>query len=314
MGYWHARYAVRVGGMIAAVVDRDESAAVRLGRSHPGARVFDDLSACLAGTAVEVVHICTPLASHVALAEVSLRIGKHVLVEKPLSVSVAETRHLLTLAKERGRKLCVVHQFPFQDGFRRACRNLDRLGELVEASLRICSAGGDDRDPAQRRRVLQEIAPHAVSLLRALRDPEAAAPEWTVREYTSDELAFTGATKGVRFEALISLRGRPTRNELLLIGTHATALIDLFHGYAVIEEGTVGRLAKALRPLRFGVGLFAAAGLNLVRRAWKREPAYPGLRTLIGEFYGAIREQRPAPITEVEMLEAAALLERLATD
>jgi predicted dehydrogenase len=314
MGYWHARYAARAGGMIAATVDHEESAAVRLGRSHPGARVFGDLGACLASTAVEVVHICTPLASHVALAEEALRAGKHVLVEKPLSATAEETRRLLTLAKERGRKLCVVHQFPFQDGFRRVCRDVARLGELVEASFRICSAGGDGRDPTQRRQVLQEIAPHAVSLFRALRGPEKATLEWTVREYTSDELALTGSAKGLRFEVLISLRGRPTRNELLLIGTRATALIDLFHGYAVIEEGTVGRLAKSLRPFRFGAGLLAAAGLNLVRRAWKREPAYPGLRTLLREFYSSIREQRPAPITDAEMLEAAALLERLAED
>jgi predicted dehydrogenase len=51
---------------------------------------------------IDVVHVCTPNDSHVDLAERALRAGKHVVVEKPLALNLADARGLQALATERG--------------------------------------------------------------------------------------------------------------------------------------------------------------------------------------------------------------------
>lgn len=55
---------------------------------------------------VQLVSICTPTDTHVALASMMLKAGKHVLVEKPVAVTSAEIRHLAVVAASAGR-LCV---------------------------------------------------------------------------------------------------------------------------------------------------------------------------------------------------------------
>src|SRR2546423_323550 len=54
---------------------------------------------------VDLVSICTPTDTHVELASRALRAGKHVLVEKPVSLHAGEIRKLEKIAKESG-KLC----------------------------------------------------------------------------------------------------------------------------------------------------------------------------------------------------------------
>jgi len=52
---------------------------------------------------VELVSICTPTDTHVALAQQALEAGKHVLVEKPLALRVDDARHLAAKSEETGR-------------------------------------------------------------------------------------------------------------------------------------------------------------------------------------------------------------------
>ena len=75
-------------------------------------RLFDcaisaDYAAVLADPAVEAVAIATPARTHFALAAAALRAGKHVLVEKPLTMDPGEARLLIDLAAERELTLMV---------------------------------------------------------------------------------------------------------------------------------------------------------------------------------------------------------------
>lgn len=63
-----------------------------------------------------------------------------------------------------------------------------------------------------------------------------------------------------------------------------------FHGFHILESGAVSRTAKILHAFTYGVQLLTAAGLNLIRRTIRWEPAYTGLREFIRRFYQSIRE------------------------
>ena len=127
MGRWHATYASRAGATITAVIDRDSEAATRLAKRFGAATDAAD---------VDAVHICTPLESHAELVRAALDAGRHVLCEKPLAPSLAETQALLDRAQEQGRVLCAVHQFPFQRGYRRMLERRARLGKIVRVAMR----------------------------------------------------------------------------------------------------------------------------------------------------------------------------------
>jgi predicted dehydrogenase len=311
MGRWHAHAAERVGAHVVAVVDVGEAAARTLAARHDDARVFRSLGDALGAGGLDVVHVCTPVESHGQLVELALGHGCHALVEKPLGGSLAETEHVLGRARDLRLLVNPVHQFSFQPGVLALLGRPERLGELVRVTYRTCSAGGAGRSPDERRRILFEILPHAASLLHRIFGGRLGDSELGVARFSSDDLDLVGRVEETLIEVSISLRGRPTRNELELLGTRATGFADLYHGYAIVERGAVSRPAKVVRPFRLGGQLLAGAGVNLAARALRREPAYPGLRELVRRFYAAAIDGAEPPIDDAEILFAARLADRV---
>ena len=72
--------------------------------------MYPDLGELLAAVEVDVVIISTPIQTHVPLAELALRAGADVLLEKPPAASLAEFEHLLSVIDETGRSCQVGFQ------------------------------------------------------------------------------------------------------------------------------------------------------------------------------------------------------------
>ncbi len=87
------------------------------------------LDALLANPMVEAVAVCVPVGSHVAVAKQALAAGKHVFVEKPLALSLAECDELIQAARSAGRVAMVGHNLRFLRLFRQARARIGR-GEL----------------------------------------------------------------------------------------------------------------------------------------------------------------------------------------
>ena len=103
----------------------------------------------------------------------------------------------------------------------------------------------------------------------------------------------------------MSMASRPTENSLRLRCDRGTWELDLFHGFAVLLPGDVSRRRKLAMPFERAARLIGSAASNITYRALRRETAYPGLRTLIGEFHAAVRQEREAPIPLQEIEEIA---------
>ena len=128
MGHWHAYFARRLGAEVAAIVDGSKVAATSLARRAKTNAVFGEMGAMLDVVRPHVVHICTPLSSHLPLTLQAIEAGVHALVEKPLTQMAGQTQLLLQRAQEKGVHVCPVHQFGFQGGVARAAGGLP--GEL----------------------------------------------------------------------------------------------------------------------------------------------------------------------------------------
>src|SRR5437870_229910 len=98
MGRWHADAIARTGGLVAGVVDRNLRRAQALAARYPGACIANELADIVSRGPLDVVHLCTPLETHAALARQSLESGLHVLAEKPLADTAEMTAELLSLA------------------------------------------------------------------------------------------------------------------------------------------------------------------------------------------------------------------------
>jgi predicted dehydrogenase len=98
----------------------------RFARRHPQARLtgsFDDL---LADSALEAVVIATPVVTHHELSRQALGAGKHVFVEKPMSLHAAEAEELCALAEERELVLMPGHLLLYHPA-------VSKLKELIDS-------------------------------------------------------------------------------------------------------------------------------------------------------------------------------------
>ena len=94
-----------------------------------GGRATTALDQVLEDSAVEAVAIATPAASHADLAMACLDSGRHVLVEKPMALSVAEAQKLSASAVQRGLTLMCDHTYNYAPAVR-TIRAVIRGGEL----------------------------------------------------------------------------------------------------------------------------------------------------------------------------------------
>jgi predicted dehydrogenase len=302
MGFWHARYLRDVGGVVAAIADQNLSVARNLAARFPGAAIFSSPGQMLREAGLDVMHLCTPVASHEELARLALNHGVHVLVEKPMTTSVGGGLRLYEIVERQNVFMCPVHQFLFQRGVQQARGRLARIGKLLHWEATFCSAGAMARAPAEPNAVLIDILPHPLSLMEYFCPGSLLEGEWSATLPRDGELRAECLFDGVSYTILISMGGRPTRCGLRLLGSKGTIHIDLFHGFCVVEAGKVSKRRKIAHPFRFGAQTLLAASVNLTRRLCCWEPAYPGLRGLIRGFYSAILTGAEPPISREQSL------------
>jgi predicted dehydrogenase len=301
MGYWHARALTRAGAELGLVVDRDADRRKALAARFAGCVTSSGLSD-LRARGIAAVHICTPTPSHAALIREALEAGCHVLVEKPLADDAATTRMLVELAASRKLILCPVHQVVFQSGVSQLVTWLDGRRPL-HVDLAMCSAGAEHTGADAE--LVAEILPHPLSLLAHLLPHVEDAGAWHVAAPRPGELRATLEIAETTASILISSHGRPTVNAARVVASNGTAHLDFFHGFAFVQDGAVSRTRKILQPLALSSQLGAAAASNLVRRAFGRQGAYPGLWELVAAFYRQGTSAGQAPIAARNILAVA---------
>lgn len=104
----HSRAARAAGARLTALASSSAERAARAAAELGIGEAMADAEALLAGES-QVVHICTPNATHAALAHRALAAGKHVICEKPLATSLAQASALVETAVAEG----VVAAVPF---------------------------------------------------------------------------------------------------------------------------------------------------------------------------------------------------------
>ena len=106
---------------------------------YPSVKVHRSLDELLSQSQIDAVVIATPNHTHFDLAKQSLLAGKHVVVDKPFTVTAAQARELKALAEEKNRVLSVFHNRRWDADFLtlRSVIASGKLGELMNFESRF---------------------------------------------------------------------------------------------------------------------------------------------------------------------------------
>jgi myo-inositol 2-dehydrogenase/D-chiro-inositol 1-dehydrogenase len=113
-GAWGAHHARAIAGAqqarLVAVAARSEASRARAHQEHPGCRVFGDYHDLLKQDDLDAVAVALPSHLHFEAARAVLASGRHLLLEKPMCLAVADCDELMTLARARNLVLAVGHE------------------------------------------------------------------------------------------------------------------------------------------------------------------------------------------------------------
>ena len=220
--------------------DRAATAAERFGVPA----IYPGLAELVADPAVDVVCLCTPSGTHADGAVAALAAGKHVVIEKPMDVTVAGCDRVLAAQAAAGRVVAVVSQHRFDPATERVKAMLDagRLGRLalVTADVKWYRTqayydSGDWRGTwaLDGGGALMNQGVHTVDLLLHLAGPvrtvyaqtrTAAHERIEVEDVAVATLAFASGAVGTLAATTAAYDGLPVRIDLF--GTDGSAILE----------------------------------------------------------------------------------------
>lgn len=128
---FHAPLIVGTPGMTLAAVSSSDATKVHAG--WPGVSVVSDPKQLFNDPDIDLIVIPTPNDTHFPLARAAMEAGKHVVVDKPFTVTLSQARELEALAKSRGLVLSVFHNRRWDSDFL-TLKGLIAEGKLGEVS------------------------------------------------------------------------------------------------------------------------------------------------------------------------------------
>ncbi len=104
---------------------------------YPGVKTYRSLESMLHDPSIELVIVNTPNATHFQFAKEALQANKHVIVEKPFTISVEEGKELIALAEKQDKKLSVFQNRRYDSDFKTIKKVVEEnlLGDLVEVEM-----------------------------------------------------------------------------------------------------------------------------------------------------------------------------------
>jgi phthalate 4,5-cis-dihydrodiol dehydrogenase len=148
----------------------------RFKERYPNTHVYDSIEALCADPEVEGVWISSPNRFHAEHAIIAANHGKHVVVEKPMALSMAQAEEMVKAADKNGIKLLAGHTMSYSLPIR-AMRKIitsGRLGKLRALHVMAYSdwmlrpRSADELDPAQGGGVPYRQTPHQIDTVRVL--------------------------------------------------------------------------------------------------------------------------------------------------
>lgn len=227
-GYWGKNLVRNFAelGVLDSVCDANADLANKAAQAYAvPAKTLDEVL----DSSVDGVVIAAPAAQHFSLASKALQAGKHVFVEKPLSLKIEEAQQLCNLANQVGRNLMVGHLLQYHPAFLELKKlieqgNLGRLQYIYSNRLNLGKFRNEEN-------ILWSFAPHDISMILALAGgvPETAYAIGSchlnpkIQDVTTTHLSFAN---GIQAHIFVSWLHPYKEQKLVVVGDRGMAVFD----------------------------------------------------------------------------------------
>jgi predicted dehydrogenase len=133
------------GFTVTGVLDTNREQAEKRAAQFGVARVFDRLDQMI--ESCDVIDVCTPPASHAAIAEEAIAGGRHLVMEKPVVTQLADWERIAPRARAANTKIAVIHNAKYLHSVQTAKRWVSegRIGDIVRIQREFLTHPDHDR-------------------------------------------------------------------------------------------------------------------------------------------------------------------------
>ena len=230
-GFWGknlARIFSRLG-VLKVICDTTEEIIKKNSKKYPSVRTTMSFSDVLNSPEINAVAIATPAEKHYSMTKSALFSGKHVFVEKPLSVKLKEGEELVRQAKEKQKVLFVGHILQYHPAILalKSMLNEGQLGKLQYIYSTRLNLGKIRRE----ENILWSFAPHDISAILSLVNEEPAEVTATGFNVLHPQIADTTITNlkfpsGVGAHIFVSWLYPFKEQKLVVVGSKNMAVFD----------------------------------------------------------------------------------------
>jgi len=261
-GYWGMNY-VRVfnelpDARVVAVCDKSPERLQELTGRFPGVYLTTETEEVASRRDVDAVVVCTLATTHHDVTRIFLREGKHVLVEKPLTTTVADADELIALAEAKSAILMVGHTFIFNAGIRKVKEyNQPGEGRVYYVYARRTNLGPIRRDV----NAVWDLAPHDIAIFNYLL---GSVPEWVsavggkVLRNCREDLGFIslGYPDNVLGHIQVSWADPNKAREVVIVRSDRRIVFNDLNGLEQVRVFEKGVSAVEAEPLNYGESHF----------------------------------------------------------
>jgi len=212
------------------ICDVDEARVLELS-GKLGVQCTSDYQKILDDPKIQAVSIVTPSRTHYKIARECMGAGKDVLVEKPLTMDVAEAEELVKIANKNNRILMVGHVFRYHPAVKELRRRINE-GELGKIQT-IMSSRETFGLPRKDMGVIYALGIHELDMFCYLMEVDypQSVTAVTSKVYNQDieEIAMLaldfGDVKGYAFESWL-VPGHEKKRDLIVVGSKMSTRVD----------------------------------------------------------------------------------------
>ncbi len=306
---------------VAALCDVNVERAQQVSGQFAVPKLYDDLQTMLQMESPDVVDICTPPQTHAALAISALRAGAHVLIEKPMAVSIEECDTIIGAASETGREVCTCHSDLFYPAFVKTQKLFHQgmIGKFrgmrifLSTPVDYMTSNSDHWAHRLPGGVIGETGPHAIYLTLAFINPirdvhvqaQKILPEfpWSAFEDYRIDLVGENAVSS----AILTYSTKQWAAVVEVWGSEGHVKVDLE------SQSIVCYRRSQLTPLMVALSALSEAAQAMKSVLWSGVSVFTGLNrsthdVLIRQFVESIRNGTEPPVTASHGREAVRVM------
>ena len=216
-------------GVLKTVCDADDKIRKQLKKHYPDVGIIGKEKEIFEDASIDGVVIAAPAVAHYNLAMAALNAGKHVFVEKPLSLNQNDGEKLVCLAAERKKTLFVGHILQYHPAVVRLKEIIKsgKIGRLQYIYSRRLSFGKIRRE----ENILWSFAPHDISIILSLAGEEPSYVDSIGSNFLHAQIADVTMTNlkfpsGISAHIFVSWLNPYKEQKLVIVGSQGMLVFD----------------------------------------------------------------------------------------